>query len=1110
MFDEKKSFGQLFAQRRDCQSIIIEYWQQIQSTFEEIGGIAPSPEYIYPSKNWQYCKTIEKRNKKKIGYICNFANHGNYPIVKITVHNFKKGTAIFNSAIEDKKNNTRKKSFVIIKQKNESFVHKKEKNEELRKYNLFKLKYSLWEKGTEDISTHMYAKRKKLLSFTKLRKIETYLAYPLTSSETGEHCGIQWISAEGEKRIYGQKKGAYFSLGSMQKASTIYICEGHATANAVYNLLDNKTSFCVINALDCHNLVSIAKWIKTSYPGKEIIIAADNDQKSFLEGKGNAGLWNGIDAAIQAQATLIYPELPDNEYRNIDWCDAWIENPELATQAFQQKKSISLKELALKKLNYAPQNLSNSKLETTLYQIMKVLLPAYPIELDEEALLEKVYSACKTMKITPHKIKSIWIKVKKKYFAKALRSKSFSFNPESNRYTVTEFNNVQQISQEVSKLKEQHPKAVFITNAPMGTGKTQLLMKPHFTEDRDQHLLPVIITPTRALTKSIATQFDAAHYKTERTDFEKQGLPSSLAITINSIIHFSFEQFLDKSQSLFIDEYTQVLRSIMTGTVQNELRQQTHKKLSDLMNKSHYTYIADADLNAIALDEIGRIIDQNVPIFVMTLPKIDQSEQLYQFYHYQKTRLAMAAFQKTIEEAIEQDEKLYIVSDSRKKIAELSEKLKNLDVKSLIITAETVRTPEAQAFLTNPDGYLTKETPNIVVLSPAVQSGLSIESDYFNRLFGIYTGTVTPTVFNQMLQRVRASIPREIVLPNQKPHGQIHLENPAALLAASYGQYLQQFGAQQVTFNPITGMTQIGRLSINTSEEGSIVIEGDRHEHFERLSAEIKAMDYQQRNNAAAFLVLQSIAAGFTVNIKKQTLSESMKRALKEEEKATKQAVLQSRQNHLCGVNTLTKEQYEQKMKTETHSLEEVHAIKRFEIASSLCIDEVRPDDLTFFDEQGIEALNNYEDLKNGLTNAQEKDEIEHKNTVSKGDASWTTAKIQLLTTLFTLLGIDKETGKGCYNKKTAAIVRDAIRQNEMLSRFVLYKLELAINSNLSDVAWVNKILKKLLQLKTTRTMVREGQGRLWYYSIHASFYRLNQYFEKRFTVEVNNVCHQK
>lgn len=1098
---------------RSHTDILREYSQRIQETFEQIGGIAPPIDYFYPSTKWKYCQTINKKDKKKIGYVCEFGSTQNSkPFVRITINNFKLGSITFNSLTEDKNTDfSNNKSLTLVKPSFDFQAAQRQDAYEIQKSErLFQEKLKQWANGSADIASHPYFKNKQLSNNPRLRVIDQHLIYPLIDSKTGQYCGVQTIDKEGNKRIYGKKKEAYSVLGDLDKASTIYICEGYATANAVFQLASNYSSFAVVNALDCHNLISITQWVKSYYQGKKIVIAADNDKKTASEGKGNAGLWYGLDAAIQTQAILIFPELPENENRNIDWCDVWIENPELAKQAFQQKKNISLKKQALERLKYASLNLSISKIETTLYQIMKSLLPAYPIELSEEALLEKVYSACKALKITQNRIKSIWIKVKKRHFAKALRSKSFSFNPESNHYTVTEFNNLHEISLHVADLKKQHPRAIFITNAPMGTGKTQQLMKPHFSQDIEQNRLPVIITPTRSLTKSIAERFDATHYKTERTDFEKQGLPSSLAITINSIIHLSFEQFLDKSQSLFIDEYTQVLRSIMTGTVQDESRRQTHQKLSKLMNKAHYTYIADADLNAIALDEIGRVTNNTVPIFVMTLPKQNQSEQIYQFHHYQKTRLAMSAFQQTIEDAIEQNEKLYIVSDSRKKIAELSEKLKKLAIKPLIITAESVRTIESQAFLTNPDSYLEKEKPDIVIVSPAVQSGLSIESTYFNRLFGIYTGTVTPTVFNQMLQRVRAPIPREIVLPNQKPHGQTHLENPAALLAASYGHYLQQFGSQQVTFNPITGITQIGRLSIKTSEEGSIVIEGDRHEHFERLSAEIKAMDYQQRNNAAAFLVLQSMAAGFDINIKTQTLNETTKQALKEEEKAIQQAVLQSRQKDLCGVNTLTKEQYQQKINTEIHSVAEIHAIKRYEIASSLYIDEIRPDDLAFFDEQGIEALNNYEDLKNGLTNAQTKDEIEQKNTISKGDASWTKAKLQLLTTLFTLLEIDKVTGKGCYNKTKAAMVRDAIRQDDVLSRFILYKLELAINSSLSDVAWVNKILKKLLQLKTTRTMVREGQSRIWYYSIQSSFYRLNQYFEKRVTEIFNDSCHQK
>jgi hypothetical protein len=58
-------------------------------------------------------------------------------------------------------------------------------------------------------------------------------------------------------------------------------------------------------------------------------------------------------------------------------------------------------------------------------------------------------------------------------------------------------------------------------------------------------------------------------------------------------------------------------------------------------------------------------------------------------------------------------------------------------------------------FLDAPDSYLEEHQPDVVLVSPAVQSGISIESNYFNKVFGIYTGTVTPVVFQQMLHRVR-------------------------------------------------------------------------------------------------------------------------------------------------------------------------------------------------------------------------------------------------------------------------------------------------------------------------------------------------------------------
>ena len=95
----------------------------------------------------------------------------------------------------------------------------------------------------------------------------------------------------------------------------------------------------------------------------------------------------------------------------------------------------------------------------------------------------------------------------------------------------------------------------------------------------------------------------------------------------------------------------------------------------------------------------------------------------------------------------------------------------------------------AKAFLDAPDAYLKEHQPDVVIVSPAVQSGISIESDYFNAVFGIYTGTVTPVVFQQMLHRVRAQTAFDIVLPSdapsqpagtRKPNGHLNGVLPAA------------------------------------------------------------------------------------------------------------------------------------------------------------------------------------------------------------------------------------------------------------------------------------------------------------------------------------------
>lgn len=1083
--------------------IINEYRHEIQEIFELAGAIAPNIDDLFPSTKFQKCKTIEKKDKGKIGYVCAFNQHGTTKSVYILINNFKLGKFVFNSASFDKQkressynnNATKKPSLIFDNAKYQAF-QQKEVLEEKRKADLFKEKLALWENAATDINNHPYATKKQLKPNNLLRQSGQILLYPLTHSETGKICGIQTIHDNGEKRFYGQQKNAYAVLGDLEKASTIYLCEGYATANAITSLANPDERFAVVNALNCHNLVNIAQWIKITYFNKKLVIAADNDLKTQSAGKGNAGLWYGSLATMNNQATLLYPlpdDLPNTEAQHqsvnsIDWCDAWIKHPDKATQAFRAKQKNTFKLLVLERLYYPPKNISSTELNRAIKAVFHLYLADYPIKCDESALIETVANSLKSFSITTHQVQSLWMHIKKKHFAKALRAKTFSLTPEDERYTVQSFHSVADMELAVTLLKQQHAKAIFVTNAPMGTGKTQTLMMPHFKNEMQSNHHPVVITPTRALTRSISEKFDAAHYQQDRNTLKNK---NGLAITINSIIHSSFNDFLQQSQSLFIDEYTQVLRAMTSGTVKPEDRQKTHQRLSGLIQQSQYTYIADADLNAIALQDLIQSTSSDTPIFVLTLQKKDEKAP-YHFHAYPKTRGTFATVQ-GIDEALQKKEKLYIVTDSRKKIAILSEYIKSLSFNALVITAESIKTPEAQSFLKRPDEYLRNEAPDVVLVSPAIQSGLSIESDYFDKVFGLYTGTVTPSIFHQMMNRVRKPIPREIIVSERVGRPRL-MEHADTLLTLAYEQYIHQWGNAAPYFNTQTGVTHIGKLSLKTTPEG-LVIQGDeRYERFERLSANLKALDNQQKNHAASFLALHTMASGATTQFTTHDTNEELKSHCREVDKTTLSKVNDDRTNALCGINTLTEASYQHYKIAEDNTTDELNALKRFEIAQALNINTVTPTDVAFIDNDGLNALENYQDLNNGLELALKKDEIEQQQAISKSDASMHYLKVALLTLVFETLGINKATGEGVYSHVKAKQVREQLRQNVALSRYVLFKLGLSINSALSDIAFINKILKKLLGLQPERLLVREGHKRTWYYHVEASMALLLKY----------------
>lgn len=153
------------------------------------------------------------------------------------------------------------------------------------------------------------------------------LLVPVFSSDAlqrGALINLQRIDATGAKRFLtgGQKKSGYFPMmpDGWQKADGVEgmaVVEGMATGATLLETqaFDNPCVGVVV-AFDAGNLEPVATAMMTKYPGKPVIVAADNDQGTT----GNPGLKTARAIADQLRIPFIYPS-DDTTPDSIDFDD---------------------------------------------------------------------------------------------------------------------------------------------------------------------------------------------------------------------------------------------------------------------------------------------------------------------------------------------------------------------------------------------------------------------------------------------------------------------------------------------------------------------------------------------------------------------------------------------------------------------------------------------------------------------------------------------------------------------------------------------------------------------------------------------------------------------
>jgi putative DNA primase/helicase len=160
---------------------------------------------------------------------------------------------------------------------------------------------------------HRYLIDKAARVFGELREYHGALVLPLLDVSGSLH-SLQFIGEDGSKHFLSGARitGCFFTLADRPDGPVVVV-EGYATGASIHE----ATGYAVVCAMNCGNLPAVAKALRAKWPGREIIIAADNDQWT----QDNPGMAKATEAAKAINAKLAIPKFKDNSSRPTDFND---------------------------------------------------------------------------------------------------------------------------------------------------------------------------------------------------------------------------------------------------------------------------------------------------------------------------------------------------------------------------------------------------------------------------------------------------------------------------------------------------------------------------------------------------------------------------------------------------------------------------------------------------------------------------------------------------------------------------------------------------------------------------------------------------------------------
>ena len=901
-----------------------------------------------------------------------------------------------------------------------------------------------------------------------------YIAYAL-HGQNGRVIGYQRIYAEipkgreDNKDFIGKTGGAFAIVGDPSTISgRAYIAEGLSNAIS-FTLAENKACFVALNA---GNLEKVVPFVRREY-ANNITMLADNDRKSLAD-NGNIGVFKALKAIDYKGGKddyLIIP--PCNEAINWDFNDV------LTSHAFDLE---AVRLVIQNKDNRRKKNIDPMQHKIECIELMKKNQREEAVNklLDYAVAVAPMRSLDKSLERISKQLGDDWqefigsrldwiykIYNKKKDSVKQL----FSFTDKlplflAMQSTIKE-NAYYLLHNALNAPMGSH--CIYADNRQMGEGKTLFMAEIAKLAKLIKGVRVGYIAHRVTLIENSAARLGLENYQ----NLKPHNMPDvqHMAICANSLASWYFSDFFTDCDVLFIDEIKQVLEHIAIGSFDNRERAKVLEIIKTAIKNAKLVICADADLDQKTLDFLKSC---NKPIrqiasSVNNAPSVDKTV----IYSDLST-----IRDKAISSVLEGKNTLIQCSTKAEteslRLIFLGHGLNDADI--LMVNSDTKAEQKEALFLKDPDAYLTEYQSRVVLASPTISSGFSIERPYFQGVYLLQTGILTPTVIMQTSARYRLAKVIYIGFEDNKNRPEPTTEQQKVLGDILIKKRLQ------LAIDPTTDLLK-----------GNI-----QGTPFDTLRYKVATQHDESLKDYNNKTLLCFEAKGYTVQpLAVEELSEiDYTKTSKNARKAVKaQRIGEIMQADI--IDAKTADQYERKANTTTRK--EKRELERYKITQQLATSEPSFDDVEFWEDNGLKKIHLFEILqsdKEACIAFDSQQELIQKNLTLQTKAF---AKNGLLNAVFESLGLDPKTGKGSFghDKAVNTLTQLSKYDNEMAA------LGLGNFEKVNDgyaVRTINNLLKKL-GLQTAKG----GKNSARRYSIsEAAWQTMATYAENRKRQKIN------